>query len=88
MNLSKINREASREFYKGQAERNSMELTSKNMELIEKIQELENLKSKYQDSLNNLQRLEAKVWKLNEFSFFNFSRKLLEKLQQEEILLV
>lgn len=88
MNLSKINREASREFYKGQAERNSMELTSKNMELIEKIQELENLKSKYQDSLNNLQRLEAKVWKLNEFSFFNFSCKLLEKLQQEEILLV
>ena len=50
-----------RDFYKNQAERNSRDLTAKNLELIEKIQELENLKSKYQDSLNNVHCLESKV---------------------------
>lgn len=51
-----------REFYKSQAERNSRDLTAKNLELIEKIQELENLKAKYQDALNNVQCLESKVY--------------------------
>lgn len=54
-------REENRNYYRIQAEKNSYDLTSKNMELIEKIQELENLKTKYQDSLINVQRLEAKV---------------------------
>lgn len=54
-------REENRNYLKSQAERNSFELTTKNMQLIEKIQELENIKTKYQDSLFNVQRLEAKV---------------------------
>lgn len=54
-------REQSKEQYKRQAERNSVELTRKNKELVDKIQELDILKMKYEEALANYQALNAKV---------------------------
>ena len=55
-------RKNARDQYKSQAERNSIELSNKNREMVIKIQELEDLKSKYQKSLYNLNNLESKVF--------------------------
>ena len=54
-------RSVAKEEYKKQAEKNSAELTRKNKELIEKIQELDNLKMKYEEALNNYQHLNNQV---------------------------
>ena len=70
INLYILIRRISKENYKNQAERNYNEMTTKNLELIAKIEELENVKFKYQESMTNIHRLES---------------KLIEKLQQEEI---
>ena len=48
------NRAKSRELYKAQLDRNSFETASKNRELITKIQELDVLKSKYDEALETL----------------------------------
>ncbi|EGR29814.1 hypothetical protein IMG5_147980 [Ichthyophthirius multifiliis] len=61
-----------RDLYKQQSERKSLELTQKNVELIQKIEQLDNLNIVYQESLNNIHILEA---------------ALLERLQNEEILI-
>jgi len=54
--------EASREEYRKAAERNAMELTRKNKELVDKIQELDGLKTKYEEALANYQQLNSKLF--------------------------
>lgn len=41
-----------------QTERQSLEVTKKNKELVEKIEELNELKTRYEEALNNLGCLE------------------------------
>lgn len=53
--------EMSRNEFQRQAERNSVELTRKNRELIDKIQELDVLKLKYEEGLANYQALNNQV---------------------------
>jgi len=45
----------SRDMYKSQLERNNMEITMRNKELIEKIQEVDALKMKYEEALANVE---------------------------------
>ena len=47
-------RQRSRDIYKSQLEENHVDITKKNKELIEKIQEVDALKYKYQDALANV----------------------------------
>jgi chromosome segregation ATPase len=47
----------SRDMYKAQLERNNLEITKKNKELIERIQEVDALKMKYEDALNNMEHV-------------------------------
>ena len=54
-------REATNEEYKKLAERNSLDLTKKNRELVEKLQELDVLRVKYEDALLNYQNLSSQV---------------------------
>jgi len=54
--------EVSRNEYKRQAERNSIELTRKNSELVNKIQELDVLKLKYEEALANYQALNSQLF--------------------------
>ena len=54
-------REASRDEYRKQAQRNSVDLTRKNRELVDKLQELDILKMKYEEALANYQALNSKV---------------------------
>lgn len=74
--------EESRELYKRQAERNSLELTKKNKELVEKIQELDLLKAKYEDALNNYQDLSAQVIVIRKESSYLFYLALWETDQK------
>lgn len=74
--------EESRELYKRQAERNSLELTKKNKELVEKIQELDLLKAKYEDALNNYQDLSAQVIVIGKESSYLFYLALWETDQK------
>ncbi len=60
-NSQNFNREGSREQYRKQAERNSVELTRKNKDLVDKIQELDILKMKYEEALANYQALNSRV---------------------------
>jgi len=48
------NLQRSRDIYKAQLEENSHDITKKNKELIEKIQEVDALKARYQEALNNV----------------------------------
>lgn len=52
-----INRESTKEQYM----KNSIELTRKNKELVDKLQELDILKMKYEEALANYQALNARV---------------------------
>jgi len=54
-------REQSRDQFKKQAERNNIELTRKNKELVSKIQELDILRMKYEEALANYQALNSRV---------------------------
>jgi len=63
--LKIFNREVSRNEFKRQAERNAMDLTRKNRELVDKIQELDVLKLKYEEAVANYQALNGQV------NFFN-----------------
>jgi len=45
----------SRDLYKAQLERNNFEITKKNKELIERIQEVDVLKMKYEEALTNME---------------------------------
>jgi len=54
--------EQSREQYRKQAERNSVELTRKNKDLVDKIQELDILKMKYEEALANYQALNSRLF--------------------------
>lgn len=60
--------EAAKEEYKRQAERNVLELTNKTKELVEKIQELDVLKAKYEDSISNYSNMNSQV---NLLSYLN-----------------
>lgn len=53
--------EKARNEYKNQAERNSIELTRRNKELVDKIQQLDVLKMKYEEAFANYQALNFKV---------------------------
>jgi len=53
---------ASRDEFKQQAERNSTELTRKNKDLIDRIQELDVLKLRYEESLANYHALNVKLF--------------------------
>jgi len=53
--------EKTRNEYKNQAERNSMELTRRNRELVDKIQQVDVLKLKYEEAFANYQALNFKV---------------------------
>jgi len=61
INSKKKFREQAKDMYQKQAERNSTELTRKNRELVDKIQELDILKMKYEEALANYQALNTKV---------------------------
>jgi len=52
----------SRNEYQRQAERNQLELTRKNRELVDKIQELDVLKLKYEEALANYQALNSQMF--------------------------
>jgi len=54
--------ELSRNEFQRQAERNALELTRKNRELIDKIQELDILKLKYEEGLANYQALNSQMF--------------------------
>jgi len=54
--------EVSRNEFKRQAERNAIELTRKNSELVNKIQELDVLKLKYEEALANYQALNNQLF--------------------------
>jgi len=54
--------EISRNEYKRQAERNAVDLTRKNRELVDKIQELDVLKLKYEEALANYQALNSQLF--------------------------
>jgi len=54
--------EQAKELYRNQAERNSTELTRKNRDLVDKIQELDILKVKYEEALANYQALNTKLY--------------------------
>jgi len=53
--------ELSRNDFKRQAERNAIELTRKNRELVDRIQEVDILKLKYEEALANYQALNNQV---------------------------
>ena len=53
--------EKAREEYKKQAQRNSIELTRRNKELVDKLQELDIVKMKYEEALANYQALNSRV---------------------------
>jgi DNA repair exonuclease SbcCD ATPase subunit len=53
---------ASRDEFKNQAERNSTELTRKNKDLIDRIQEVDVLKLRYEESLANYHALNVKLF--------------------------
>jgi len=53
--------EKTRNEYKNQAERNSIELTRRNRELVDKIQQVDVLKLKYEEAFANYQALNFKV---------------------------
>ena len=59
-----------RDDYREKAEKNERALTELNGVLVQKIQELERIKSQYHESINNVHMLEG---------------KLLEKLQEDEV---
>ena len=59
-----------RDDYRDKAEKNERALTELNGVLVQKIQELERIKSQYHESINNVHMLEG---------------KLLEKLQEDEV---
>ncbi len=63
--------------YQKQAERNSTELTRKNRELVDKIQELDILKMKYEEALANYQALNTKVKENWIFIVINFPNSCL-----------
>jgi len=54
--------ELSRNEYKRQAERNAIDLTRKNRELIDRIQEVDILKLKYEEALANCQALNSQLF--------------------------
>jgi len=54
--------ERSRNEFQRQAERNALELTRKNRELVDKIQELDVLKLKYEEGLANYQALNSQMF--------------------------
>ncbi len=56
--------ENARNEYKLQAERNSLELTRRNKDLVDKIQQLDVLKMKYEEAFANYQALNFKVLKI------------------------
>ena len=49
-----ITRGKTRDLYKAQWERNNLDITMKNKELIEKIHEVDNLRRRYEDALGRL----------------------------------
>jgi len=53
--------EAQKEEYRKSSERSNLEVTRKNKELVDKIQELDVLKMKYEEALNNYQNLSNKL---------------------------
>jgi len=59
--------ELSRNEYKRQAESNSIDISRKNRELVEKIQEVEVLKLKYEEALANYQALNNQVSSFKRF---------------------
>jgi chromosome segregation ATPase len=52
----------SRDEFRSQAERNSIELTRRNKELVDRLQELDILKMKYEEGLANYQALNSKLF--------------------------
>jgi len=52
----------SRDEFRQQAERNSVELTRRNKDLVDRLQELDVLKMKYEEGLANYQALNAKLF--------------------------
>lgn len=62
--MLKYYREKAKDEYKHQAERNSVELSRRNGELVDKIQQLDVLKMKYEEAFANYQALSTKVEKL------------------------
>lgn len=59
--FSKKQRKKERNYYKTLAEKNNINLSNTNQELITKIQELDDMKIKYQNSLLKLNSLESRV---------------------------
>ena len=58
------------EEYRSSSERNSAELARKNIEIVEKIEDYNLLKVKYDDAVNNLQKLERKLAEINKKSIY------------------
>jgi len=63
----KFFRKHSRDLYKIQSEQNNTEIAKKNRELMEKLQQMDILKAKYEEAITNVEPIKATTKVINFF---------------------